>query len=99
MDVNVIIIMCIIIIILIYLLWFVSTFLSCKCSEYNEDEKNIEIIVLNFEYDRTANCIICFNELGLDVKRTSKCNHIFHRKCINRWLYGNNTCPVCRTPQ
>lgn len=43
-------------------------------------------------------CSICLNpfHVGLKVKKT-KCNHIFHKECINSWLEKNLTCPICRT--
>jgi len=25
------------------------------------------------------------------------CNHAFHGECIDRWLWNQNTCPLCRT--
>tara|TARA_B100001173_G_C15870711_1_gene497150 strand:- start:549 stop:887 length:339 start_codon:yes stop_codon:yes gene_type:complete len=25
--------------------------------------------------------------------------HIFHKKCINEWLFESDKCPVCRTKQ
>jgi hypothetical protein len=25
-----------------------------------------------------------------------KCGHVFGHYCLERWMYENNTCPVCR---
>ena len=25
-----------------------------------------------------------------------ECNHVFHSKCIDKWLCNKNTCPNCR---
>jgi hypothetical protein len=27
----------------------------------------------------------------------TKCNHLFHKICIDKWLENNTTCPLCRT--
>ncbi|KAK9085743.1 hypothetical protein Sjap_026154 [Stephania japonica] len=46
-------------------------------------------------------CAICLDEfgdqrVGLDIHQT-KCNHIFHGRCIFMWLKaGRHTCPLCR---
>merc|ERR1719210_94571 len=43
-------------------------------------------------------CLICLDEFndGDDVK-TLPCLHIYHQKCIERWLNTDNSCPVCKT--
>ncbi len=40
-------------------------------------------------------CPICF-ELNNDIKLI-RCQHTFHKTCIDKWLTTNPTCPLCRT--
>ncbi len=42
-----------------------------------------------------ADCLICLAKLSSEIKYL-KCAHGFHTKCINQWLFGHNTCPICR---
>lgn len=44
-------------------------------------------------------CLICLEEFkdGDDLK-TLPCLHIYHQKCIERWLGTDNSCPICKTP-
>ncbi|KAJ8451858.1 hypothetical protein Cgig2_007341 [Carnegiea gigantea] len=44
-------------------------------------------------------CAICLNEFEEDetLKLLPKCDHVFHPECIDTWLAGHTTCPVCRT--
>jgi hypothetical protein len=37
-------------------------------------------------------CSICLEE---NVDYITNCNHVFHKKCIDKWKH-NNTCPYCR---
>ena len=55
-------------------------------------KKNIEED--KFEFPK---CTICLMELseGTDVILLP-CKHIFHEKCITKWLKVHNTCPLCR---
>jgi len=38
-------------------------------------------------------CSICYEEM--DSAKVTHCNHLFHEVCIRRWLYVQNTCPLC----
>lgn len=43
-------------------------------------------------------CSICFLDMATNSKLiviTTKCNHLFHRLCIKRWLCFHNRCPLC----
>tara|TARA_R110002072_G_scaffold7227_8_gene39581 strand:+ start:1089 stop:1481 length:393 start_codon:yes stop_codon:yes gene_type:complete len=43
-----------------------------------------------------TNCAICMENKKLNIKL--KCNHIFCKGCIKKWLTEkSNTCPNCRT--
>ena len=45
-----------------------------------------------------TDCNICMdNFVYRQYKRTlPKCNHTFHKKCIDSWLKKNSSCPICR---
>ena len=38
-------------------------------------------------------CSICLEEV---FNVPVECGHVFHTKCINKWLKNNDTCPNCR---
>ncbi|KAK0175046.1 hypothetical protein PV327_008830 [Microctonus hyperodae] len=51
--------------------------------------------------DIQEECVICFEMLRPDTKvlnstYTLRCNHTFHKKCINNWFKENRSCPTCR---
>ncbi|CAD6252524.1 unnamed protein product [Miscanthus lutarioriparius] len=45
-------------------------------------------------------CSVCLSELvdGEKVRVLTACMHYFHATCIETWLRGNATCPLCRAP-
>lgn len=44
-------------------------------------------------------CLICLDEFqDSDELKTLPCLHIYHHKCVDRWLCTDNSCPVCKTP-
>lgn len=46
----------------------------------------------------TQDCPICFEPVvSKQVIEILKCNHSFHRNCLNEWInHGGGTCPMCR---
>ncbi|CAI2360420.1 unnamed protein product [Moneuplotes crassus] len=44
-----------------------------------------------------SECIICLeNFQESDRKKTTKCKHVFHSRCLTNWLKNRKTCPLCR---
>ncbi len=42
-------------------------------------------------------CSICLNTYTIPEKiRTLNCGHSFHKRCIDKWLNQNQSCPICR---
>ena len=39
-------------------------------------------------------CPICFQSMQSGVRM--RCNHTFHKECIEEWLTINASCPMCR---
>lgn len=38
-------------------------------------------------------CAICYQELA--TARVTRCKHMFHGVCLRKWLYVQDTCPLC----
>ncbi|XP_022155478.1 RING-H2 finger protein ATL1-like [Momordica charantia] len=49
--------------------------------------------------DDGEECVICLTEFKKGEKCwiMSKCCHVFHRNCIDRWLKAERHCPLCRS--
>jgi len=42
-------------------------------------------------------CAICHDDFKLrEYKRELTCDHTFHKRCIDKWLKNNLSCPMCR---
>ncbi len=53
-------------------------------------------MVIDSSNDNT--CSICLNELaGNGLEHTCSNGHIFHHKCLQKWMHHSNRCPTCRT--
>ncbi|KAK5232600.1 hypothetical protein LTR47_006489 [Exophiala xenobiotica] len=49
--------------------------------------------------NRGERCLICLSDYASseEVRRLDKCQHVYHRECIDEWLTtGRNSCPLCR---
>lgn len=50
--------------------------------------------------DDSCYCSICLSEFeqGDEAKQLVDCRHVFHRRCLERWLrWYRATCPLCRS--
>ncbi|XP_065864608.1 NEP1-interacting protein 1 isoform X2 [Euphorbia lathyris] len=43
-------------------------------------------------------CSICLEDFkdGELMRKLSYCGHLFHLECLDKWLYINGCCPICR---
>ncbi|XP_053162834.1 E3 ubiquitin-protein ligase TTC3 isoform X2 [Hemicordylus capensis] len=41
-------------------------------------------------------CVICHEELSLEMLHVLDCGHRFHKVCIGPWIKEHSTCPTCR---
>ncbi|XP_051142709.1 RING-H2 finger protein ATL56-like [Andrographis paniculata] len=46
-----------------------------------------------------SDCAICLESFveGDECRNIPACKHLFHAKCLGRWIRKNPTCPACRT--
>jgi len=69
--------------------------------EYIAPEKGI-VVLPKYKYSAGAanTCSICLSTLCInDEAATLKCGHVFHHRCIMKWLNRAPTCPNCRLRQ
>jgi len=43
-------------------------------------------------------CSICLEEICRVKSVKLKCGHIYHKKCINKWKFMNDSCCLCKRP-
>ncbi|XP_028803427.1 RING-H2 finger protein ATL14-like [Neltuma alba] len=48
--------------------------------------------------EEQVDCAVCLSKIGEgDEVRVLRCEHVFHRDCLNQWVgFRNFTCPLCR---
>ena len=54
--------------------------------------------IQKYESRKETECAICLEQFkGVDIiKAFYKCEHIFHKACLKKWLKRSNLCPLCK---
>ncbi|KAI9085718.1 hypothetical protein K1719_032324 [Acacia pycnantha] len=62
------------------------------------EEEQVEIWHPREGGGEEVECAVCLNKIGEgDEVRVLRCEHVFHRECLNQWVgLRNFTCPLCR---
>ena len=55
------------------------------------------IELTRLERDSSEDCSVCLETMvaGAEV-RSLPCTHVFHRKCVDKWLVRKRKCPLCK---
>ena len=53
-------------------------------------------IVNNLTATTPQDCAICQETMEDNLRKINRCNHMFHRQCIETWFQSGVTCPICR---
>ncbi|XP_075490502.1 LOW QUALITY PROTEIN: RING-H2 finger protein ATL56-like [Primulina tabacum] len=68
------------------------------------DSPHIQAQIVNVVYSaaalqRTRDCAICLDSFqeGDNCSSLPVCKHLFHAKCVDRWIRKRPNCPICRT--
>lgn len=72
----------------------VSQYGDLKVDSQNDD------VVVDGDSDCEEACSVCLVEFESEdlVSQLSKCGHVFHMACIEKWVDKNQfTCPLCRS--
>ncbi|KAF9969415.1 hypothetical protein BGZ73_008231 [Actinomortierella ambigua] len=65
-----------------------------KQSHYRQGEEGIESC-----HELPTECAVClFDYEEGETLRHLRCDHYFHRDCVDRWLIKHPLCPTCRSP-
>lgn len=74
---------------------YIKELIIIKINNRIDEILNYEKIINNENIDKTCSiCLELVNNSKDDNWFISKCNHLFHKKCISKWT--RNTCPLCR---
>ena len=58
---------------------------------------NVQSLIITDEQPEDV-CSICLEEFEYNQElKKLKCNHIFHKECLESWINDKKICPLCRT--
>lgn len=68
----------------------------CPFIKSNNEQCKLMGTVFCRYHSNYGDCGICFENVSFRQKHVTKCAHLFHKNCINRWLLQKKQCPICR---
>ena len=61
-----------------------------------EEIENIKVETYT-DSESDNKCAICLDRIKINEQYCrTKCDHLFHHKCLIGWLNTDNSCPICR---
>jgi hypothetical protein len=67
----------------------------------NTSNETPQTTAVSMEHVNLSECSICMDLCKKHESIETRCNHIFHKKCLKKWesskCYGFKTCPNCRS--
>ncbi|KAL8533499.1 hypothetical protein ACS0TY_009777 [Phlomoides rotata] len=85
-----------------HLKWAWGLLLRLSFSHHSNINRSEDFNITRYKRDdcdeMDQECAICLCKIDEDDEiRELRCDHLFHRGCLDRWLgHGGVTCPVCR---
>lgn len=71
--------------------------LGIESVPFNELVPKYEKICLDNSVLTHLSCSVCNDTyINGEYQRKLQCGHVFHKKCVDKWLKVNFTCPLCR---
>lgn len=59
----------------------------------------VNVVYSAAAFQRARDCAICLDyfQEGENCSSLPVCKHLFHTKCVDRWIRKRPNCPICRT--
>lgn len=54
------------------------------------------IVNLPIPEEDTTDCSICYESINNHASIRTICNHVFCKKCFQKWTRAHDSCPLCR---
>jgi len=91
---------------LLFFVFFVFSLHFCSYSQGQNEvlerplleyKPTLEKSIINEDKLLDKECVVCLEPYEKEDEISKlPCNHIFHYKCISKWVLTNQTCPLCR---